>query len=398
MHRTATERLGWLFGLVMAAGSAQAQSGYTMTTLNVPSGQLGVMATAMQASGMVVGFQQVRQGTVYAAPGDFGTLVDCPFGCAGYTTQVLSWGPETAASVSPQLGSTYFAPTQVNARGSLLGFTVSREVRKLDLKVPVTPQALLPSSLGVGRGLPSVLIDGKRTTISPFQAGAILPDNTLLGGSTLGDYDPPDGLPETLLPALRTVVPDGVSITTRQALPAPYLTGRFLRANAVGDTVGQVATGAQAPWLPALWQAGQLQILDVPAGFEPVALNDARQVLLQAPAPNGQAGVWFNGGWQPIQSAGRKVYATAMNQRGTVVGCTQAPATMPRRADNSAFLWRQGVLQDLTQELASKGVKLPSGTRLGCPVAINDQGTILAYTYRTLWPDSVTWVRFNARP
>jgi len=67
-------------------------------------------------------------------------------------------------------------------------------------------------------------------------------------------------------------------------------------------------------------------------------------------------------------------------------------------ADNVPFIWKNGVMLDLVQEVNSKGAKLPQGVVVECPIAINDAGSILT-SYRTSATSTGrTWVRINAKP
>jgi hypothetical protein len=379
----------------MFASSANAQSSYAMTTLSAPSSSLGFVATGMDNTGKVVGFQQMRNGSIFASPGDIGTLFQCPFGCPAYTARAVTWPAGTATSAAATLGETYLAATHINERGSLLGFVVQESTKKVTLQASVTPTR--PGNyrtLFMGRDSDYAAIGGPRSSIYPFVPYGLLPNDTIYGGQDAGwSFALVDNLPDVVLPA---VIQN--KVVSRVLVTPPYVTGRYTAMNSVGDAAGQVSTTENTGWVPAFWQAGNFSLMNMPAAYEPLSMNNARQVLMQKPAPDGQASVWFNGTASAINGNGKRVFASAMNSSGTVVGCTQNIVANPTRADNTAFIWMNGVLQDLSQVLSSKGVKLPSGTRLGCPVAINDSGSILAYYYRTASTNTVTWVRFTAKP
>jgi hypothetical protein len=55
---------------------------------------------------------------------------------------------------------------------------------------------------------------------------------------------------------------------------------------------------------------------------------------------------------------------------------------------------------DMATELTAKGAKLPAGAVLGCPIAINDSGSILmAYSAPTSTGGmTYGFARFNAKP
>jgi uncharacterized membrane protein len=111
--------------------------------------------------------------------------------------------------------------------------------------------------------------------------------------------------------------------------------------------------------------------------------------------------IWQNDVLTPVTGTmvrGQSVLGAAMNDSGTVVGCLYNSNQNLSRAAHTPFIWRNGVMEDLTTYLSGKGVKLPTGTALGCPYAINNSGTILAYTYRVSNESSTTWVRLNAKP
>lgn len=380
---------------LLATSAANAQSSYVMTTLSTPASSQGFVATAMDNAGKVVGFQQMRNGTLYASPGDFGMLASCLFGCAAYTAQPVFWAAGTGSSVAATLGDPYYAPTHVNDRGNMVGFVVQLKAQKVTVLPPVTPG--LPSnyrSLFTDRTTSYSLINGVRESIYSLDYFGIQANDAMFGGKTNEYYtDLADPYPDVLLPTVRL---NGTY--TRTPLPAPYATGRFTAMNNVGDAAGQVSTSGPSAYVPALWQAGNLSLINLPASYTPIAMNNAGQVLLQDLGLNGKASVWFNGAATAINGNGKRVISTAMNSSGTVVGCTQNVVSTPKRTDNTAFIWQNGVLQDLTQVLKSKGVSIPSGRRLGCPVAINDSGSILAYHYSTTSTNSITWVRFTARP
>lgn len=378
----------------LLASAAHAQSSYVMTTLSSPASSQGFVATAIDNAGKVVGFQQMRDGTLYAAPGDFGALLQCFFGCAAYTTQMVTWPAGTGSRVSASRGQTYFLPVDANGQGNAVGVSVRLAAGKVNVLPFVTPgRASQYTSLFGNRTTSTVsLINGTKDTLFDFQLYGLTENNGIYGGGKAATAGA-DPYPDVVLPTVRL---NGVN--TRTPVPEPYVTGRYTAMNNVGDAAGQVSITTRGAFVPALWQAGNLSLIDLPATYQPVVINNAGQVLLQNPSVDGQASVWFNGAATAINGNGKRVFATDMNSSGTVVGCTQNAVAAPKRADNTAFIWTNGVLQDLSQVLTSKGVKLPSGTRLGCPMAINDSGSILAYYYRTASVNTVTWVRFTARP
>jgi len=137
------------------------------------------------------------------------------------------------------------------------------------------------------------------------------------------------------------------------------------------------------------------------------AINTPGQVLLQKvipPAGNDKtaAALWFNGSTTAINTLdGREVYPSAMNDSGAVVGCLVQ--RLLYGGVESAFIWKNGVMQSLDQVVSSRGVRLPAGTKLGCPMAINNSGSILTYYYTPSSSGNAasvarTWIRLNAKP
>jgi uncharacterized membrane protein len=197
----------------------------------------------------------------------------------------------------------------------------------------------------------------------------------------------------------------------------PYQSLSPADINDAGTVVGTVLrndTSAGYQSLPALWVNQRLTTVgDVSLSrHKPLSINNAGQVLLVG--DNGMSlsvspydferqlrsssMVWANNSLTPLVSPNNDgVQATAMNDQGTVVGCILSAAG-PQTVDARPFIWKNGVLLDLTQEWASKGVSLPAGTRWGCPLAINNSGSVLIYHYTSTLPTAFTWARVNAKP
>jgi hypothetical protein len=369
------------------ASAAQAQSSYAVTTLSAPASSFGFAATAMDNAGRVAGFTQYRDGTAYAVAGDLGSF-NCFFGCATYSMRTVYWAASAATSASATNGLSHFIASTLTDRGDLYGLTTTSKRLKITLTVPVTPIGLDNYAYQLySSEYEAAVVNGTLVPYVglPFQMFGINQNGVAFGNAS-EDFGQP-------LPATKQS-----GVVTKTPLPAPYVAGQFTAMNSTGGAAGVVSpTNLSAPQ-PALWLGGNLSLINLPGTYRPVAMNNAGQVLMQEPGTTAKAAIWFNGAATAINGNGKRVLVSAMNSSGTVVGCTQNNVTYPNRADNTAFIWTNGVLQDLSQVLTSKGVKLPSGTRLGCPVAINDSGSILAYYYRTASVNTVTWVRFTARP
>jgi len=384
----------------LSASAASAQSSYAMTTLSTPSSSFGFAATAMDNTGRVAGFVQYRDGTAYPVAGDLGSF-NCILGCATYSVRTVYWPAGTATSASATNGISHFFASTLNDRGDMFGLGTTPKRLKITLTTPVTPIGLdgyayqlhsteYPAAV-VNGVIPS---SGARYAFDEFGIN----QNSVVYGNNYKQVpaDTPSGYDYEILPATK----QGSTVTVTQ-LPAPYLSGRYTAMNTTGGAAGLLVTadgGESGTTWPAIWLGGNLSLINLPNTYLAVAMNNAGQVLMQQPGTDAKAAIWFNGSATHINGNGKRVLASAMNSSGTVVGCTQNNVTYPTRADNTAFIWTNGVLQDLSQVLTSKGVKLPSGTRLGCPIAINDSGSILSYYYRTASVNTVTWVRFTARP
>jgi hypothetical protein len=62
----------------------------------------------------------------------------------------------------------------------------------------------------------------------------------------------------------------------------------------------------------------------------------------------------------------------------TVVGITYAVGVFPRQPSARAFLFKDGVMHDLTTYATARGLKLPTGARLMAATSVNAQGSITA--------------------
>jgi hypothetical protein len=97
-----------------------------------------------------------------------------------------------------------------------------------------------------------------------------------------------------------------------------------------------------------------------------------------------------------------------MNASGTVVGqISRYPAyigflhqshaiSIWNGDEGRAFIWKNGVMTDLTTLVANKGVKVPAGAVFINAVSINDKGSIAAI-YRDT-SGELSLVRLTAKP
>ncbi len=183
--------------------------------------------------------------------------------------------------------------------------------------------------------------------------------------------------------------------------------GIAVAVNASGLVAGSVLDPVTAAPRGALWSGSTLQTLaDAPGTASLlIGLNDQGQSLVVRSTVNcPQPGVvacgfgprrlalrFADGTEQPVTPLdGRSVARAVLNGKGVVAGRLQiTPAQGESPAypsldrsfnppDGRAFIWVNGVMQDLATYLAAKGVKLPTGATLVDVVAINDQGSMVA--------------------
>jgi len=386
--------------LTAAAGPAQAQSAYTLTTLAKPSGSASHEPTSLDKAGTA------RGGMYYFVTLAFDPMNNCYF-CSLYLTREVSWSSGTGATASATLGTKGFFSLYSNDKATQAGsYTLSKAPNP----------SLSPDYLNVD----TAARDAARRVY--FLASSAINRNgtvtPLASTPTLADLVPTGiNSSDTLVGNGRGPGAGGVYETsgwvyrqgTLSRLPAgSYPLATASSINDQGTIAGLVKSVDGTGWRPALWVNDQIVRVGGPetADLEPVTINNADQVLLRNepdfPQITNKAFVWFNGVLTRISDPlGRDVQATAMNDSGTVVGCVKSPPPIGggiSRADNTAFIWQNGVMRDLAQVIAAKGVQLPSGTRLGCPVAINQSGSILAFHYKPSAQDNVTWIRLNAKP
>ncbi len=196
-----------------------------------------------------------------------------------------------------------------------------------------------------------------------------------------------------------------------QALPqGGFASGGAGVINARADVANWLSDG-QWRTHGALWSDGLLQVISAPAGqsADVVGLNDAGQSLVRrwaascAPSTSGTGYLTCNEGlkqlWlrQPDGSelpigppAGMAIGHVQLSAQGAVLGCMQ-PIEPPDAQTgywlrppecihpaSRAFIWADGVMQDLTTVARAKGAKLPTGANLTIVMAINAKGSLVA--------------------
>jgi len=376
----------WALLLCALSSASQAQSAYTLTKLLAPN-LFTPEAFDMNNAGKVVGTTTVSAG--------FGWLSGIPI--LTYRGQGVTWSSSTASSISASKTPNYYVPYRISESGVTLGYRTNRDdpipfsqlYAEQNGKVTVAmvsspPYNLAKSALGgVNKaGVAAVTADQKNSNQTvPYGANAVL----VQGGTVSQILERPPSYVESF---------------------AHSINDQGMVAGALRDSY--YSTGGGDPIRAAVWTNGQLTWVGE-LQTEARVVNNAGQVLV---AKGRSAPISVGGGannWRykdmgnpvkgsafvllgtAVQTIGRDdqvVNATDMNNVGTVVGC----------ADNVPFIWKNGVMLDLVQEVNSKGAKLPQGVVVECPIAINDAGSILT-SYRTSATSTGrTWVRINAKP
>lgn len=411
-----------------ALAPAQAQSAYTLTVLSAPSDAAEFTPTALDNQGTVWGGMHYRAGITS------GKGHNCMWFCTGYLHREVSWAG-TGASAAAVQGNKYLFPMWVNDQGARVGAwstTMERLPGLAPRLFPTTNDTLSPgpdlvrilslsTSIKLRQGSTETDVSAiairnlGNANVGSFSA-SFTPYGLNNAGAVTGHFSKPRRLDDGAIGF--DSMPVVVQATGTQGVTVldtgSYGRGMTHALNDAGAVAGEVTgpdhEGRTRSW-PALWMQGQLAAVGDAslAGMEPVHINQAGQVLIKGYAPPPPQGVvnrtllmrsmlWFNGVAMPISAGPDKgVLATAMNDHGVVTGCVLRMID-GTQADGRPFLWKNGVMLDLQQELAAKGVNIPAGTRLGCPLAINNSGSVLTYTYKSPLDRQVTWVRLNARP
>jgi len=413
-----------LTALALASPAAQAQSAYTLTVLGKPSGAFSFAPTTLDDQGVV------RGGMYYASGYKFVPTI--PFGfLPAYLFQAVSWSGATATA-SATLGGKYLFPRLSNNSGQQVGPyskvtefqntllpefypTSASSFRGAAVYGPTVGSTTMLRQGSTDTDLAAVLAKSLGNSNTSSQKSSFTARGINNAGAIAGRFiRPVSANGEVSYVATSLVVLNG-SYTVLDN--GPYQGVNPLDINDSGTVLGQVtrytdATGYQS--LPVLWVNQRLAAVgpDKLVNHEPLGINNAGQVLLVGMARPVVPGstedfllplhndslIWQDNTVTPVLSPNNEaVRATAMNDQGTVVGCALR-ADGPQTVDARPFLWKNGVMLDLAQELAAKGVNLPAGSRWGCPLAINNAGSILTYYFTKALPQTATWVRINAKP
>jgi hypothetical protein len=380
--------------LLACLPQANAQSGYTMTVLSKPSNTDAVHYIPRQIDdlGVVRGVSYQRAGIA---------LSDLLRVVGTWTPQTASWAASTAASVTPTLGAKNFRPLWSNQQGTIIG-QIPPKPLALEQLYPLYDSVQFLSYYGTG-----LIRQGNVDT--PFPAGSgFTPTGLNNAGLIIGTAaDAANGgryYPAQLLNGALTALEQGdfPSVTPVALNDRGVIIGRGLKDVLVTSANGIQST--EPTTRPLMWVNGRVSELNVSAALgpqvAPYLINNAGQVVIGA--SQFRWALWSNGvttplALEPAGVEGARPIIKALNDAGTMAGCDTLQAkTFP-------FLVKNNVKIDLTKDLAAKGVKPPTGYSWGCPIALNNSGSMVMYYWKPLSDPllvntSVVWVRINAKP
>lgn len=382
--------------------AASAQTAYSLTVLSKPSGadKDKFVPVHLDNQGNVRGGMQYVSGYTLGTPGQACTL------CPVYLAKPVTWAAGNAASATPAVGSPYLFPFVANDKGTLVGASYKKGIPAVtfyaDNRFPFTLLETLPGVPALS-GLPQTMAMRKGSTDTPapkpggnaaalFMANAMNNLDWVVGRSSTS----------SLTSRNSAAIWRNGAVSLLDA--GSYNASDALDVNESGIVAGYVErdqpppneNGIRPDVLPAVWTDGHLSWVgdNTLIDYRAAAVNDAGQVLVVNSALS-RAFLLQDGVLTPVTDGlGNKIAGMALNNQGTVVGCRRPPGY---RGPHTPFIWKNGVMLDLAQELAAQGVTLPTGMALGCPLAINASGSILSYYRSPSDATTLTWVRINAR-
>lgn len=366
----------WALALAGSVGAAQAQSSYALTKLGEPflgkhdiyerPGQLDSQNRVSGSGRYVSGFRLYNWG---AEPG------------FTYTTHVVRWPASTAASITPA--------KLVNETGSF-GHQ-SPDGSKVFLLASANPGQYYDT---VKRQFVTVPQPGN----SAYSDARSINDSGAMAGT--GQVYVNDSAPAAIR-ALRWA-PGGAA---PDVLPIGDQFNRSTASfiNRSGAAVGDVVEAESGLTRAAIWrESGAFEILnqapDTNSGT--LGVSDAGDVLVwsrKVGTPSSSYAVIGHGVAKTIDAptAGDQPRPTSINIHGVVVGVVTQPAA-PEGFRERAFIWKDGLLTDLTAWVTAKGLKLPQGSVISGAWQVNAQGSILA-SLRSA-DGKVVLVRLTAKP
>jgi hypothetical protein len=393
--------------------AAQAQRSYTLTVLKPgSSGKEMGRQYFIDAQNRVYGSTEYFTGLISQTIPFFGNL---PFVSGTYKFFPTRWAASTAASVSASKLSGATELIDVAAGGAkriqtgILGPVVVDTATGAQQTLAATEggERLVVYGIGHEVGVNNL----------GWAAGQV---KTILGIPPNGLYDTGD------MAVLWKPGQKGVYLPTA----AGYIAAHAYLINDQGVVAGTVYEGVPdnnrtVVTRTVRWVNGVPEVLDTRPSHTstPMVLNNAGQILqcgasyenkvvvdpysnytgLTAVQGPSECEILSAGASIKIAGTpGRYMWALAMNGSGTVVGAEYTDLNwlgdFAGAGGGRAVIWTNGVMQDLTALVTSKGVRLPTGvSALTVALAINDSGSIVA-----AYPDPKTKrpviVRLQAQP
>lgn len=362
----------------VAAGGAQAQSGYTLTTLSPPTS--GMVPTSSGYMGHGFGIDsadQVVASASYYAGYYFDT--NAPHIRKRYDPYIVRWPVSTAAAVMPT--KLIKAP-----EWTFLDLIVSYDAKKV-LMYSKGMAVFDVATLKLGPTMPSIY-DG----VSVNNAGVV--------AWNAKDYSGTHGIWSAT----------GGSVVLSSAPDTGIGVGAI---NGSGTLVGSVQKQTDQLGRAAMWVNGQMTVLDQRPGVgsAAIAISETGKVVARSFLPychglvncdsyNDVEGVLENGVFTPIAGpAGPVPYQVrtqAISSGGLVVGYINTVSGRDVPADRRGFMWRDNTLIDMTEYLLAKGVALPAGAVITNVLAINDKGSMVAAMKNS--KGVISLIRLAAKP
>lgn len=406
MARTQNIQWSWMslamsLGACLGAGTAQAQSSYSMTTLglgtayqNQPSSPTTAWIDSQERVWSNLSYYEGRK-------------------------LVAVWG--TGGSLFPfkWVWRDTFTTYPVRHAGTGTTLAASKLSTKSGMLHVVSPNGQRAYLTPVGA----------LTPVSPSPAVTVEAGGMVLAMQDSGAYTGRLAKTDASAPAL------WVPGQARQDLPVPtgYRGGVGLALNTRNEVAGAVFTQTYLVPQAAVWQQGQLTVLDATAnqGSFATGISELGHVLVvnypYTVQPNDTATPTFNASRGPstytvfyngqrlglsCPAALPRALATAISPSGLVVGhCTANPGdtfvstellpvtTQPNPPteayyQSKAWIWKNGVGTELASYLTARGVKLPTGLVLRYVLAVNAKGSMVVETLNASGQSGL--VRFTA--
>lgn len=367
------------FATLSGLGAAQAQTSYAMTKLGAPFLGRAPYIGQIDAQNRVTASVDYLAGFNFFAPINGGE----PY---IYASFVSRWPASTAATVSPtKLIAQVDNFSSQSSDGNKVLVQANNKVWYDVLKRQFVP---VPAPGAAAPGLLSWYVFS-------------INDDGALSGSALSEPDGPTGLGVSV----PLYWPPGAAAPIALPVPAAFTGGGIASfINKQGLMAGEVRESRSEIQRAVVWRTPtSMEVLNNEPGVasRPWAVSDAGHVLVLSYVP-GQRAQQFtvhssNGMTRQITAPNPQDSLTVngMNASGVVVGTVTPPNVFNGQQDR-AFIWKDGVFNDLTAWVAAKGVRLPAGAVIANAWRINAQGSILASMREANGKSSI--VRLTARP